>query len=195
MSGSDPLLDRAGLEEALRRLGERLVRRGVVADVYVVGGAAMALAYDARRSTRDIDAVFEPHGVVLDEARAVAAEVGLPSWWLNEQASVYVAAGGDPGAPRVFDHPGLRVSAASPEHLLAMKVLAARRRDADDIRFLVKHLGLASVQEVLTVCAEVFPQEPVPDRARLILEDASSATTEANISHDQAYRPAETSCT
>jgi len=25
MSGSDPLLDRAGLEEALRRLGERLV--------------------------------------------------------------------------------------------------------------------------------------------------------------------------
>jgi len=132
----------------------------------------MALAYDARRSTRDIDAVFEPHGVVLDEARAVAADLGLPSWWLNEQASVYVAAGGDPGAARVFDHPGLRVSAASPEHLLAMKVLAARRRDADDIRFLVKHLGLASVQEVLTVCAEVFPQEPVPDRARLILEDA-----------------------
>jgi hypothetical protein len=37
----------------------------------------------------------------------------------------------DISAPRVFDHPGLRVSAASPEHLLAMKVLAAppsRRR-------------------------------------------------------------------
>jgi predicted nucleic acid-binding protein len=38
---------------------------------------------------------------------------------------VYVAPGGDPAAPRVFDHPGLRVAAASPEHLLAMKVLAA----------------------------------------------------------------------
>jgi hypothetical protein len=37
-----------------------------------------------------------------------------------------VAPGGDADAPRVFDHPGLRVSAASPEHLLAMKVLAAR---------------------------------------------------------------------
>jgi hypothetical protein len=109
---------------------------------------------------------------VQDEARAVAAELGLPPWWLNEQASVYVAAGGDPGAPRVFDHPGLRVSAASPEHLLAMKVLAARRRDADDIRFLVKHLALTTAQEVLAVCAEVFPQESVPDRARLILEDA-----------------------
>ncbi|MEV4412244.1 DUF6036 family nucleotidyltransferase [Catellatospora sp. NPDC049609] len=171
MSVDDPLLDRVAIEDAFRRLGERLARRGVVADLYVFGGAAMALAYDARRSTRDIDAVFQPHGVVLDEARAVAGELGLPQWWLNEQASAYVAPGGDPAAPRVFDHPGLRVSAASPEHLLAMKVLAARRRDADDIRFLVERLNLTTVEEVLAVCAEVFPDEEVPPRARLVLED------------------------
>ena len=52
-----------------------------------------------------------------------------------------------------------------------MKVLAARRRDADDIRFLVKHLQLSSVEQVLAVCADVFADEGVPDRARLILED------------------------
>jgi hypothetical protein len=109
---------------------------------------------------------------VLDEAKAVANELGLPQWWLNEQASVYVAPGGDSAAPRVFDHPGLRVSAASPEHLLALKVLAARRRDSDDIRFLVKHLGLTTVDEVLALCAEIFPDEEVPGRARLVLEDA-----------------------
>jgi predicted nucleotidyltransferase len=171
VSLDDPLLDRKAIEEAFRRLGDRLARRGVVADVYVFGGAAMALAYDARRATRDIDAVFQPHGVVVDEARAVAEELGLPGWWLNEQASVYVAPGGDPAAPRVFDHPGLRVSAASPEHLLAMKVLAARRRDADDIRFLVRHLGLSTPEAILGVCAEVFPDEEVPARARLVLED------------------------
>ena len=45
-----PLLDRAGIEEAFRRLGDRLVKRGVMADIYVFGGAAMALAYDSRRS-------------------------------------------------------------------------------------------------------------------------------------------------
>jgi hypothetical protein len=53
-----------------------------------------------------------------------------------------------------------------------LKVLAARRRDSDDIRFLVRHLSLGSVDEVLAVCAEVFPEEPVPERAQLILEDA-----------------------
>jgi predicted nucleotidyltransferase len=178
VTDTDPLLDRAAIEDAFRRLGDRLAARGVVADVYVFGGAAMALAYDARRATRDIDAVFEPHGVVLEEAGRVAADLGLPSWWLDEQASVYVAPGGDPSARRVFDHPGLRVSAASPEHLLAMKVLAARRRDADDIRVLVRHLQLDSVDEVLAICAGVLPDEPVPDRARLVLEDIFEADGE-----------------
>lgn len=171
MNDGTPLLDRPTIEQIFRRLGERLAARGVVADLYVFGGAAMAVAYDSRRATRDVDAVFVPHGVVLDEAQAVADEFGLPRWWLNEQASAYVAPGGDPDAKLVFDHPGLRVSAASPEHLLAMKVLAARRRDAEDIAILVKHLGLSNPQDVLALCAEIFPAEPVPDRARLVLDD------------------------
>jgi hypothetical protein len=111
VSEPTPLLDRKGIEEAFRRLGDRLAKRGVVADIYVFGGAAMALAYDSRRATRDVDALFKPHGIVLEEAQAVAAELGLPHWWLNEQASSYTAPGGDPSASRVFDHPGLRVFA------------------------------------------------------------------------------------
>jgi hypothetical protein len=41
--------------------------------------------------TRDVDAVFKPHGIVLEEARMVADDLGLPYWWLNEQASVYIS--------------------------------------------------------------------------------------------------------
>jgi hypothetical protein len=87
MSGDGPILGRREIEDALRMLGGRLARRGVTAKVYVFGGAAMALAYDSRRATRDIDAVFVPHGVVLDEARAVGEQLGLPPWWPNEQGS------------------------------------------------------------------------------------------------------------
>jgi hypothetical protein len=166
-----PLLDRDAIRTAFTRLGERLARRGVKADIYVFGGAAMAMAYDARRTTRDIDALFEPHGIVVDEARAVAGELGLPGWWLNEQASVYVATGGDANASTIFEHPGLRVTAASPEHLLAMKVLAARRRDSDDIRFLIGKLNITTLEAVLTLCTEIFPDEPLPTRAQLVLED------------------------
>ena len=125
----DVLLGRAEIERAFTALGDRLARRGVVADVFVVGGAAMALAYDAARVTRDVDAVFKPHGIVLEEARKVADDLGLPYWWLNEQASVYISGKEDASRRRVFDHPGLRVMAASPAHVFAMKARAARTRD------------------------------------------------------------------
>jgi Nucleotidyltransferase of unknown function (DUF6036) len=171
VSEPTPLLDREGIEAAFRRLGDRLAKRGVVADIYVFDGAAMALAYDLRRATRDVDALFKPHGIVLEEAQAVAAELSLPNWWLNKQASSYAAPGGDPSASRVFDHPGLRVFAASPEHLLAMKALAARPRDAQDIRQLIGLLKLRTVADVLALVQDVFPEEESPARLRLLLED------------------------
>jgi predicted nucleotidyltransferase len=174
VSDPSPLLDRAGIEEAFRRLGERLAKRGVVADLYVFGGAAMALAYDSRRATRDVDALFKPHGIVLEEALAVAAELGLPRWWLNEQASSYVAPGGDPAASRAFDHPGLRVFAASPEHLLAMKAFAARPRDAEDIRQLTQLLGPAQRRRRPRISKRNLSGRRPPARLRLLLEDIFS---------------------
>jgi predicted nucleotidyltransferase len=165
------LMGRADLERAFSILGERLARRGVVADLFVVGGAAMALAYDANRVTRDVDAVFVPHGVVVEESRIVAAELGLPPWWLNEQASVYVSGKDDPGKRRVFDHPNLRIMVASPEHIFAMKALAARTRDMDDLRHLAELAGLHTLDDALRVCREFYPDEDISPRVRAVLEE------------------------
>ena len=165
------LLDREQLERAFKAPGERLVRRGVIADIFVVGGAAMALAYDATRVTRDVDSLFVPHGVVFEEARNVAHDLGLPPWWLNEQASVYISGKDDPGKRRVFDHPGLRVTAASPRHIFAMKALAARTRDIDDLRLLANVIGVDSAETAIQICAEFFPDEDVPLRAAAILQE------------------------
>jgi len=165
------LLGRAELERAFTVLGERLVRRGVVADVFVVGGAAMALAYDATRVTRDVDSLFVPHGIVLEEARNVAEDLGLPPWWLNEQASVYISGKDDPDKRRVFDHPGLRVTAASPRHVFAMKALAARTRDVDDLRVLAEIIGVESADAALQICAEFYPDVAVSPRSAAILQE------------------------
>jgi hypothetical protein len=157
---------------ALRRLGSLLHMRGITADIYVFGGAAMVMAYQARPATRDIDAVFVPDTEVLDAAREVARERGWPRSWLNDQASAYLSRLPDRARRVVLDEPGIRVMAASPEHLLAMKVLAARRaQDAGDIRFLLNRLGLDSVEAVQRLVAEVYPDESIPERARLLVED------------------------
>ena len=164
-------MGRADLERAFTALGDRLARRGVVADVFVVGGAAMALAYNANRVTRDVDAMFVPHGVVVEESRAVAEELGLPPWWLNEQAAVYVSGKDDPGKRRVFDHPNLRIMVASPEHIFAMKALAARTRDIDDMRSLAKLVGVHTVADALRICRDFYPDEEISLRARGVLEE------------------------
>ena len=52
-----------------------------------------------------------------------------------------------------------------------MKALAARSRDAQDIRQLVEVLDLHTVADVLTLVREVFPEEDPPARLGLLLED------------------------
>jgi len=54
------LLGKAELFAGLRALDDELKRANVRAEVFIVDGAAMAIAYDARRSTIDVDAVFAP---------------------------------------------------------------------------------------------------------------------------------------
>ena len=44
----------------------------------------MALAYSARRATRDLDAVFEPKQVIYEVAHQVGTRHGLPDDWLND---------------------------------------------------------------------------------------------------------------
>ena len=65
--------------------------------IFIVGGAAMALAYSTRRVTKDIDAVFEPKSAIYDAATTVAEELGLPEDWLNDAVKGFV--------PGVDEHP------------------------------------------------------------------------------------------
>jgi hypothetical protein len=82
--GGEPLLGRADILALFDDLSRRLAARGVVGRMFLVGGAAMALAYSTRRATRDVDAVFEPKQEIYRAARDVAADRGLPSDWLND---------------------------------------------------------------------------------------------------------------
>lgn len=167
----DALLDRATLRRAFDALAAKLARRRVVGELHVFGGAAMVLAFDSRAATRDVDALFTPDRPVLEAAWEVAAELGLPRSWLNDQASSYVSGRAGRGTP-VYDHPNLRVLTTPPEHLLAMKARAARAaRDADDLRILLAALRITSVDQVVDVVARYFPAEPLSERSRQLLED------------------------
>lgn len=149
-------MDRQEILSALTALAGRLHSENIEGEMYVVGGAAIALAYAPRRVTRDIDAVFEPKMAIYRAAAEVAEELALPPGWLNDAVKGFLA-GPDPLAAPVLDLPGLRCLAASPRMLLALKVLAHRvGEDEDDVRLLADMAGLTTAAEVLTVAGEVF---------------------------------------
>ena len=165
------MLHRAAALQALAALARELHSRGLEGRVFVVGGAAMALAFDARRTTRDVDAVFEPKEQVHDAARVVAADLALPNDWLNHAVKGFVP-GTDPDAIPVFEEPGLAVSAASAPFALAMKLRAARvEQDADDILYLAQLLGLKTSAEVLDVARRRYAESDIPPRARFLVEE------------------------
>jgi hypothetical protein len=111
---------------------------------------------------------------VIVAAQEVADELNLPKTWLNNQASSYVSGVAGRGTP-VFDHPFLRVMVTPPEHLLAMKVRAARAlRDADDIRFLLKHLHIDRIENVKRIVSQYFPDDAISNRSVQLVEDILS---------------------
>jgi hypothetical protein len=165
------LLDREGLLTALRTLDEELAASGIRGEVFIVGGAAMALAYDARRATVDVDAVFVPAAEVRMAAARVAQRLDLEDDWLNDSAKAFMP-GPDPERIGVFEGTNLSVAAASPRYLLAMKLLAARaERDQDDIRILYELCGFTTAAEGLDLVESAYPSHVIAPRVQFLLEE------------------------
>jgi hypothetical protein len=139
--------------------------------MFVVRGAAMAVAYDARRATADVDAVFVPTSEVRLAARRVAERLGLDEDWLNDGAKAFVP-GTDPDRREIFEGEHLQVAAASPQFLLAMKLLASRvERDLDDIRTLYRLCDFTTAEQGLRLVETAYPGYLLAPRTRFMLEE------------------------
>jgi hypothetical protein len=162
---------RARILSALEALGEELTREGVRGQIFIVGGAAMALAYSTRRVTRDIDAVFEPKSAIYGAAAKVAEEHGLPEDWLNDAVKGFMP-GADEHPRPVPEIRGIEVTTASPRYLLAMKLMAMRfGEDDEDIEILLREAGVHSAAEALELLNSMYPRKEPPTKTRFFLEE------------------------
>jgi hypothetical protein len=164
-------LSRAEISELLDELASRLAAAEVAARIYVVGGAAIALNWDTRRSTHDIDAVLHPRETVRDVAAQMAVERHLPDDWLSDAVAAFVPPRDTGRRPRmVARHGNVEVVTAPAEHLLAMKMAAFRQGDMEDLKVLIRHLRLNSPEQVADLCERVYgPDSAVlPSRDELL---------------------------
>ena len=88
-------LDAAKVLELFKELSDRLAEASVTAQLFVVCGAAMALAYDDGRLTRHVDALFVPVPEVRRIVEEMSVNHGLESDWLNDAAKGFLPGNAD----------------------------------------------------------------------------------------------------
>ena len=170
MSGS---LDHALIRQLFDELSAALEARGVRGHVYLIGGGAMITGYGRNRTTKDIDVrIDESKDDVLAAAAAIGARHGLDERWLDLGAAQFVPRGDDVRAKTIHNSPGLLVTGASAEHLLAMKVFAGRRPDLEDIKHLTGILGITRTSDAIRICERAYPGWLVVERTRRNVGDA-----------------------
>jgi len=76
-------LTRDDIHRLLELLEAELAEHDTVGELYLVGGAVMCLALDARDATRDVDAFFRPTRLVREAAARVADRAGVLHWGVN----------------------------------------------------------------------------------------------------------------
>jgi hypothetical protein len=164
---------KADLLRLFALLDAELGAQKTVGEVYVVGGAVMCLALDAREATRDVDALFRPARIVREAVARVAARANVPVDWLNDAVKGFLSPHG------TFDDylelPHLRVFVAQPAYLLAMKCAAMRFgeefHDVDDVRYLLRYLNITTVAEALQLVTTYFDASQLPPKTRFALEE------------------------
>lgn len=167
-------MTREEMVAALTKLGEVLSHRGIDGHIYIVGRAAMVLAFHSDKLTRDIDAKLAPSEDVIAAATDVAGELELEANWLSDAAAAFIPGVVEGGVP-VLEVPGLTVRAAPAEVVLAMKLLAARRKDEDDIRQLAAMLDLRTVDEVWRIFQKYYALDAHGGRSLVFSDELQKA--------------------
>ena len=166
-------LTQADIRRLFGLLNEELRKSATQGELFLVGGAVMCLAFAARPSTQDVDAVFRPPIEVRQAAARVGARAGLPEDWLNDGVKGFSSANGDFAPFLELDH--LRVMVAQPAYLLAMKCLAMRIgaefHDEEDVRYLLRHLDIRTYEKALTVIEKYYPLERFPQKTLYALAE------------------------
>jgi len=158
------------IKRYLNELNEELRLMDVKGELCLYGGAVMALVYDARPNTDDVDAVFKPIRYIRRAAGIIAERHRLPKGWLNHAVKMFLV----PHEQRIlFDMSNLKVYVPPAEYLLAMKMLSARAnmRDRDDITTLIGKLGLSKEEEVLQIIKHYYPRKEVKPATSMIIKE------------------------
>ncbi|MBI5651194.1 MAG: hypothetical protein HZC40_12230 [Chloroflexi bacterium] len=151
-------MDRNELIQALRDLDSQVTSPF---DLIVIGGAAMILHFAAPRATRDIDALVL-QGDIAELRRAiqfVAHARGLPENWLSDAAKGFAGILPSDFQTRLssfdFGLKHLRIYFLGRPEQAAMKIIALREQDLEDLEILLPQMSESEKQVLIQIAHHV----------------------------------------
>lgn len=173
-TSNETTFNASNILDYLRVLDVELGKHGMQGDIDIYGGAVMCLGLNARESTHDIDAVFKPSKDIRAIVADIAKQYGLDESWLNDGVKGFVSDKGEVYrfGENIFKN--LRVCMATPEYLFAMKCLSCRAAgdsptEIEDIKFLIKHLHITSVEQAERIILKYYPKSLFKPRTHYVL--------------------------
>ncbi|MCY3562563.1 MAG: hypothetical protein F4W94_02975 [Acidimicrobiia bacterium] len=153
-------------------------------DVMIAGGAAVALLWDNRRITNDVDVVSEGMTPLLRSAIArVARDYDLEPGWFNDAAKLHAPALPVDNPIPVFDGERLRVYAVPARYALAMKLVSARDVDKWDIPALLSASDIETREELYRLVQDAYPSQMkmIPAATTYIIDQAWKAHQQSRV--------------
>jgi hypothetical protein len=176
-----PMLTKEDILRGLRKIDVKAREAGILVDLSVYGGAALAIAFDLRIATRDVDAVVHGSPDFLRKAASeVAEEEGWPRDWLNDGVKGFLSSNEQMSLMESFPAGpagGLRIHVPTLEYFFAMKCMAMRpdgldgSHDISDIEALATKIGFRAIAEALSLVEEFYPSSRIPPKVRFGVEE------------------------
>lgn len=128
------------------------------------------VAFKTRPATKDVDAIFEPVREIRNAAHRIADIYDLDIDWLNLAVKMFIV---EHKKEVLYDLSNLKVYVPDGDYLLAMKLLSARAdtEDFNDIRFLIDHLDIKTVEQAHKIVRNYYPQKSVAAETVFFLEE------------------------
>jgi hypothetical protein len=167
-------LSKIKILQYLKELSTEMERGNLKGEILLFGGAAMVLAFNARSSTKDVDAIFRPKKEIYAISGKIADKHHLSKGWLNDSVKGFITS--NSFKQNLFIRfNNLSVYTPEPQYLLAMKCISMRigleSSDIDDIKTLLKYLKIEKVADVFGVIEKYYPQNKIPQKTFYAIDE------------------------
>ena len=148
-------MQRNTLIKLLNTLNTMLNANNEFMELLIIGGANMCLVQKSRNLTHDIDSYTKSKQLVQKYRVMVSKAMKVDKKWLNDVGDMFVTEMMLTDAYLFTEFSNLKIYSPTDQAMLALKIVSGRdekvSKDVEDAAFLVKKLGINSIDEVKNI--------------------------------------------